>query len=258
MSSSFFLPFDLWNIVYEYLENGERIIFSHVCILCKDIHQRPENTRNKKRKAIVFDKKFWLAFIGKSIDVLKWAYQWQYIENVPKVLEVVSKYGTLEEVKWISDQPESSISWAPWFAAADKGRTDIVKYLWLRGFRHPRPDGSLAQYYAHRGNFEMVKWSFREGCKMSDEIFHAAVSGGQVKILKWFLKKGLCKDFKLECCPYASALVSNHLNVIKWLFGKGFFVLSIPWCVEHCANDYVADDVRRWFLTRVLPAYLSS
>lgn len=116
----------------------------------------------------------------------------------------------------------------PIIAAAGKGTVQMVKYLVDKG-----ADLSVTNSTEHRinaldaanicGHYNVVLFLVAKGMKINERNLLIASKKGYLKLVKYYVSKGLNVNFKSRwgTTPLSLAASNGHFNVVKFLVSKG-------------------------------------
>jgi hypothetical protein len=209
------------------------------------------------------------AAIAGNIDVLAWIFS----QDVDKITDPPSQttltfaaaLGQLDTVKWLyaegHDRGNASV------CAALRGQLDVLKWMRMEFILDDEPGccyhaaysghfhilrwarevglrwtSSTMQKLASKGNVEMLKWAFENGCPMGEgyAVMDHLAMAGCIEGAEWVLSLG----YPWSDGAYTIAAMNGHLAFIKWAFANGY-----EWASEDtalCAAQSEHYDVFRW------------
>lgn len=89
-------------------------------------------------------------------------------------------------------------------------------------------DGTAATYPAQRGDMDMLKYMYENGCLVNYGTIASAAKGGHIHVIEWLLSVGC--SFDKYCCEEAAN--GCQLKTLKWLRNRG-----CPWNINECAKS---------------------
>jgi len=113
--------------------------------------------------------------------------------------------------------------------AARTNKLELLK--WAREEKQCKWDTETINVAASRGNLKMMKYCVRKGCHISHVTSKYAGANGHLHILKYIHKAPMAICFLL---PVRSAARNGHLHILKYLFK--FKQNSNEWHFASCTN----------------------
>lgn len=95
--------------------------------------------------------------------------------------------------------------------AASRGNYDVVKFLKKSGCKL---NADIFAIVAQRCDFEMMKWLHQQKCPFNKQVFPNVASNGRLDVMCWLLNKGCFWNFRV----YLKAITTNRLDVVQFAF----------------------------------------
>jgi hypothetical protein len=135
-----------------------------------------------------------------------------------------------ETLKWIRGDKECSINEHTVTMAVEKGNMEMLKWALGEGCSCPPITTTLA---AQKGNLPMLQFLVDDlGIHIGEGIIDGAVRSGDIPTTQWLLDRGCPLDQTSSC---ESAANGGHLEMLKWLAGRGGHVTGI--CAFRAAQN---------------------
>mgnify|MGYP001043166500 CR=1 FL=1 len=87
----------------------------------------------------------------------------------------------------------------------------------------PKWKENVCNIAAQEGSLKILKWGYKNGCKITKDTFKVAARNGHLHILQW-LQKNDC-EWNNKACTLA--VKGEHIKVIKWLLDHYFDPIQI-------------------------------
>ena len=150
-----------------------------------------------------------LEYAGVNVSELKWAV-WE-----------CSSISTLEwawnHMPWGAKSKSGSVMDQAWFCeqVATTNKLELLK--WAREVKHCEWDEQTINKAANKGNLEMLKYCFSNGCPYDEEeSCIQAAGGGHLDCLRFlFDKVKISRDMERYAAQQAAAF--GHINILKYL-----------------------------------------
>ena len=197
-----------------------------------------------------------------SISTLEWV--WNDIpwggekDDIGRVMdqawfcEQVAGTNRLEFLKWAREVKQCK--WDEWtiIEAARKGNLEMLKYCFDNGC--PYDEEKACKYAAIEGNLDCLRFLFDKVEPSRDtekEAAEQAACKGHVDILKYFVEERKTSDAaKYDCV--GSAAMNGQLDCLKYLVEEAKVPLN-DWRYVACARYYEHPDCENYFLEKGCP-----
>lgn len=150
------------------------------------------------------------------LDILQW-FNANGGKLKPEMLYKAVEYNQFEIFKWLINEG-CEICCINTYKTA-KGKGDIFKWLYSRGFDFDKEDSLICAQIAKYGNLELLKQAHERGFVISENAVNAAAKCGHLEVLQWIHNN-------IENCineiVLSNATHYGHLNIVKWYYKCGY------------------------------------
>jgi hypothetical protein len=202
-------------------------------------------------------------------------------------VHVCSSISTLEwawnNIPWGEKDGEGNVLDQTLFCVQVAATNKLEFLKWAREVKHCEWDEETIKEAAHKGNLEMLKYCFSNGCPCDEKesckqaawkghldclrfLFDKvkpsretertaalqAACGGHLDILRYFVEeRKIWDDLKLDCV--ATAAMHGRLDCLKYLLGEEAKVPLNHWPYIACARYYEHPDCENYLLEKGCP-----
>jgi len=110
----------------------------------------------------------------------------------------------------------------------------------------------------HKGEIDIVKWGFHNGCNCNKEALISAITNRQPEILKWLINckvKGFYRevDYMTSSPLWTIAVENNQVESLKILKENGyvFNINYLPYPFEYMFDEKYQKEILEWFQKNV-------
>lgn len=227
--------------------------------VCKDFYNVIKNFYIKKYRCPDY------VHVTKNIKLLKWAKTHENFKYSSRVAKFATRNNNIKILRYLK-QNECKFDWESvyeavqnenyiilkwllknkikiidfvFFTAAGVGNLKILKYLHKKMRKRIYPEDTL-NYALKNNNMNVVKWLFKVGCVMGENVFDYAAMSGSVEVVKCIFD--LCvNDLSLPWFTtntFNSAVESGSMDLVIFLYEN-----NCPWDVNttYEAAQYIID-----------------
>jgi hypothetical protein len=274
------LNFDVHVYILHFLADDNIYAYKETCSFFYNLIKYIKNNFKNLPNCVIKDKPPSMDYITQSINLIKWAENNKKFKCNFKTVLSATIQGNLDVLKYL--KKNNSIFFNDtclYYYSSKNGHFDIIKYLFKEGIK---PQYTALNGAVEYGDLKIIKWMLRNNfpyyrdtlCyeaayhnkinilryfvevlefEYSDIIFDYAAEGGNIKILKYLLKRSSC-DLSIRAwwstSTTASAAETGQLKTLKWLRKK-----LCNWDVSTSYNAVVNNQIEtlKWAIENGCP-----
>ena len=193
------------------------------------------------------DRCFFSKVNRESLDVLKYA--GVDVSGLGLIVYECSSISTLEwawnHYPWGEEFEDGRVIDQAWFCAGVAGTNKLEFLKWAREVKHCEWDEETIKDAAHKGNLEMLKYCFSNGCPCDKKkSFEQVAVEGHLDCLRFLVDK-VKPSRDMEAKVAMQAACSGHVDILKYLVEEREILndlnlshnLNLNYCVATAARN---------------------